>query len=113
VTESHNTAEQPPATPFDWEARWRTLRTFSAKFVDQLPTLPSRLTIDQFKDFGLVDLRYAKPSTKTPWLRRGFYMLINRNKVFIVEVACNVVKGHPCPVWVFRPIIASDAPAVS
>ena len=87
----------------------RAPRTFivrSCEQVDKITPLPSRVTVDEWKDYGLVNIEHAAEDKRSiPWLAAGLYRAVGPDgKLYFIEVG-SVVRGKKSAAWIFRPIL--------
>jgi hypothetical protein len=81
-------------------------RTFRKEVVESMPWLPGRLTVDELKNFGMVNLLHTgKQKGRTPWIEAGFYKMIKHQKLYIIKIGPNTTKGQPQTTWLYKPII--------
>jgi hypothetical protein len=72
-----------------------------------MPWLPDRVRVDELKKYGLVNLVHTRRRGAEPWLPRGFYKFVapRDQKLYVVEITSNVVRGNKACAWLYRPII--------
>lgn len=80
------------------------------EYLDDVPWLPERLTVDEVKDFGMVNLVHAAPAkSKHPWLPAGHYKMIANGRLYLIEIDSNATKGVGPTPWLYRPKIRVKA----
>jgi hypothetical protein len=87
-----------------WRDTCRTERTFSVGTMEQIPWLPRRVQINEFKDYGMVNLYHAKRPGAVPWLEP-----IWNGRLYVVCVTNSTPKGVQQCAWLYRPIIRVPA----
>jgi hypothetical protein len=102
-------AYRPPARWHDpnpeRQQAFRAHRTFSIDEINDMDVLPERLSVDELKNYGLVNLVHTTNKKTEPWLRAGFYKFLEDGRLWVIEVCSTVVKGSSPAVWILKPII--------
>src|SRR5262249_17493223 len=73
-----------------------------------VPLIPSRIRLTEWKDYGLVNLHHAPglndDKWTEPWLPKGLYRTNGPDgRLYLLEVA-GVTRGTRATVWMIRPI---------
>lgn len=87
----------------------REQRTFSLNDVEKMAWLPSRATVNEPKEFGLVNLIHTKRRSAKPWIKQGLYRLILDGRIYVLEIGPNTTRGQSQCAWLWRPVIRVPA----
>jgi hypothetical protein len=83
----------------------REQRTFHVRDLERMPWLPKRTTVDELKEYGLVNLVHTQRRGVKPWIKRGLYKLIRQGRVYILEIGPNTTRGQSQSAWLYKPVI--------
>lgn len=87
----------------------RQQRTFVVGDLEKMPWLPKRATVDEFKEYGMVNLVHTQHSGAKPWIRRGFYRLIRHKRLYVVEIGPNTTRGQAQSAWLYEPVVRAPS----
>jgi hypothetical protein len=87
----------------------RQQRTFVVGDLEKMPWLPKRATVDEFKEYGLVNLVHTQHSGAKPWIRHGFYRLIRHKRLYVVEIGPNTTRGQAQSAWLYEPVVRAPS----
>jgi hypothetical protein len=94
--------------------RFRNARTFwlenGWRDIEEIPDLPPRLRVTEFKNYGLTGLAHRDgKETTLPWLRRDLYKTFDQQgRLYLLQVS-GVRRGEQACVWCYRPIFRVKA----
>jgi hypothetical protein len=83
----------------------REQRTFAVNVLASMAWLPKRATIDELKQYGMVNLVHTQRSGAKPWIKRGFYKLMRHGRVYVLEIGPNTTRGQTQTAWLYEPVV--------
>jgi hypothetical protein len=87
----------------------RQQRTFGVGDLEKMPLLPKRATVDELKEYGMVNLVHTQHSGVKPWITRGFYTLIRHKRLYVVEIGPNTTRGQAQSAWLYEPVVRAPS----
>jgi hypothetical protein len=83
----------------------REQRTFAVGDLESMPWLPKRATIDELKEYGMVNLVHTQRSGAKPWVKAGHYKLVRGGRVYVLEIGPNTTRGQNQTAWLYEPVV--------
>jgi hypothetical protein len=83
----------------------RQERTFAVSDVESMPWLPKRATIDEFKEYGMVNLVHTQRRGAKPWVKAARYKLVRGGRVYVLEIGQNTTRGQAQSAWLYKPVV--------
>ncbi len=87
----------------------RQERTFAVGDLEHMPWLPQRATIDEFKEWGMVNLIHTLRRGAKPWIKQGYYKAIQHGRVYVLEIGPNTTRGRGQAAWLCKPVVRVPA----
>jgi hypothetical protein len=83
----------------------RGQRTFAVGDLESMPWLPKRATIDELKEYGMVNLIHTQRRGAKPWVNAGHYKLVRGGRVYVLEIGPNTTRGQNQTAWLSEPVV--------
>jgi hypothetical protein len=83
----------------------RKQRTFYLTELERMPYLPKRATVDEVKEYGMVNLVHTQRPGVKPWIKNGFYRMLRCSRLYVLEVGSNTTRGQDQAAWLYKPVI--------